>query len=190
MADIKTWANGQKVTPADMKRYVSDVIRGFLEPPACRRTVANMASEQKAADTWHVVKFDKPGMGGGKPHSYDNTGSLMSKEDTKIHAPIDGLYEVAFTLVARSVGSSLPFCVAAVNKNQTAGNTIAATAFLRIGLGRASTVEKIGSGSATIKMKAGEFVSLAVAPTSPMCLGDGTYAQMISHMELRWVGVG
>ncbi|MFD5050425.1 hypothetical protein [Streptomyces tendae] len=189
MADIKTWANGQKINPADMKQYVSDVLRGFLEPPACRRTIANQASEQKAATTWYPVTLERVGSGVGATHSYDTTGGLMSKDPAKIVAPIDGLYELSFGIILRAVSGTLTFALAAANINLTGGKDIAARPIVRVGCGRASAAEKIGAGSATVALKAGDFVSLAVHADNPFYLGDGSYAQMISHLELRWVGV-
>ncbi|MEV0445297.1 hypothetical protein AB0I84_07470 [Streptomyces spectabilis] len=189
MTDIKTWADGEKITPAEMKKYVSDALRGFLEPPACRRTVANQASEQKSADTWHPVSFDKPGSGTGAGHSYDNTDGRMSDDPFKVRAPIAGLYEVSAGLVLRSASGSLTYAVASVNRNQSSGDAIGSTAFLRFGLGRATGVEKVGCGTATITLNAGQWVSMAFKAESPVLVGSGAYAQFLSHLEIRWVGV-
>ncbi|UFQ16421.1 MULTISPECIES: hypothetical protein [Streptomyces] len=186
--DIKTWANGELIAPADMKKYVSDALKGFLEPPACRRTMANAGSEQLAPG-WHVVKLERPGSGYGAGHSYDTTGGLMSKEQTKIHAPIDGLYEVSAGLIIRAVSGSLPYVVGSVNKNASTGGTIGATGFLRFGHGRATAGEKVGAGSTTIPLKAGEYIAMAFNADAAAYVGEGAYAQMISHLELRWIGV-
>ncbi|MER5441117.1 hypothetical protein [Streptomyces sp. NPDC002790] len=189
MADIKTWANGQKITPDDMKTYVSDALRGFMEAPACRRTIANQASEQKAAKTWYPVTLERVGSGVGATHSYDNTGGQMSKDPVKVVAPIDGLYELSFGIILRAVSGTLTYALAAANINQTNGGQIAAKPIVRTGCGRSSAAEKVGAGSATVALKAGDFVSLAVHADDAFYIGDGSYAQMISHFELRWVGV-
>ncbi|MFG2228039.1 hypothetical protein [Streptomyces sp. NPDC048644] len=189
MTNIKTWADGEQITPADMQRYISDVLHGFMAPPSCRRTVANLSSQHKPANAAHVVQFDKPAMGKGSMYSYDTTGGLMSTEATKIHAPIDGLYEMSFGLVVRAATGDLGFATAAVNLNQTTGSSIAATGFLRVGLGRSNRSEKVGAGSATIALDAGDFISAAAQSDTDFVFGDGDFAQFISHMELRWVGV-
>ncbi|MFH8346795.1 hypothetical protein [Streptomyces sp. NPDC018045] len=189
MIDIKTWADGEKVTPADMKKYVSGALRGFLEPPACRRTVANLGSQQKPGGVYQVVEFDKPGMGQGAAHSYDTTGGFMSKDPYKIYAPADGLYEISFGLIVRAVSDPLTWVVGALSKNQTDGGSIAASNFLRVGFGRATSTEKVGAGSATVPLRAGDFASLAVHSEVPFLLGSGNFAQFVSHFELRWVGV-
>ncbi|MEU2513789.1 hypothetical protein [Streptomyces syringium] len=186
---MKTWSAGETITPADMKTHVSDVLRGLLEPPACRRTAANQGSEQRPADTWQVLRWDKPGMGAGAAHSYDSTGGSMSRDPTRIVAPIPGLYEVSCGVVVHSVSGALPFTVCAVNRGQEGGTSISERAFLRFGCGRASSREKAGGGSATVPLAAGDFVSMAVNGSSAFYLGDGEGAQRICHLELRWVGV-
>ncbi|MFT2017727.1 hypothetical protein ACMA1D_18085 [Streptomyces sp. 796.1] len=187
--DVKTWGNGQKIEPADMRRYVSDVLQGLMAPPACRRTVADVAAQQKSAGAYHVLQLDKPGMGTGAMHSFDSTGGQMSKDPFKIHAPLDGLYEVSCGVVVRAVSGSLGFVAVAMNKNQTAGSTIAATSFCRTGAGRTSAAEKVGAATATIPLAEGDFVSVAVHSDTDFCFGDGSFAQFVSHVDLRWVGV-
>ncbi|ARZ66921.1 hypothetical protein SMD11_1260 [Streptomyces albireticuli] len=189
VVSMKTWADGEVVTPADMKTYVSDVLRGLLEPPACRRTAASQGSEQRPPDTWQVVRWDRPASGAGSPHSYDSTRGSMAREATKIHAPIPGLYEITCGIVVRSVSGALPYTVCAVNRNQEGGDAISSLAPLRFGCGRATSREKVGAGSATIPLDAGDFVSMAVNGSNAFYLGDAQDSQLISHMELRWVGV-
>ncbi|MER6912228.1 hypothetical protein ABT354_11190 [Streptomyces sp. NPDC000594] len=185
---MKTWADGETISPADMKKYVSGPLRGLLAPPACRRTVANLGSEQKPARAWHTVQFDKPGAGAGKAHSYDTTGGLMSADPFKITAPLQGLYEVSAGVVVRAVSGSLTFAVASVNRNETVAGDIAHRGFLRFGLGRASASEKVGQGSATVALAEGHWISMAVNPETAAYLGANSNAQILSHLEMRWVG--
>ncbi|MFI1796348.1 hypothetical protein ACH427_03160 [Streptomyces sp. NPDC020379] len=128
-------------------------------------------------------------MGAGAALSYDITGGAMSRDPYRITVPVAGLYEVTCGVVVRSPTGALPFAVAAVNRNREGGDNISSLAFLRFGCGRSESREKVGAGSATVALDAGDYVSLAVNASDVYVFGDGDAAQALTHLEVRWVGV-
>lgn len=153
------WAPGP-VNEAELNTRIRDPLDLLMNPPACRR--AAKPTGTIARNTWSVLRLEPPGQGAGKAHSYDSTGSLMSGSPVAVTAPIDGLYEVnGGVLLAAPPGGRLGYARVALAKGAADPAAFDAIAVVKWGLNRIGAAYRSGAGTATIPLRAGEWVALA-----------------------------
>ncbi|WP_344024011.1 hypothetical protein [Streptomyces luteireticuli] len=172
-----------------MNSRIRDPIEQLLNPPGCRRAVK--ANVFVAANSWALLRFEPPGQGAGKASSFDSTGSMMSDSPTRVTAPLDGLYEVNAGLVmsAADLNGRMGYARAAVGKGLSEPARFDTEAFVKFGLNRITAGCRSGAGTATIPLRAGEWVSLAAwADASWVTADRRENAASASFLELSWVG--
>ncbi|GHF38677.1 hypothetical protein GCM10010218_19850 [Streptomyces mashuensis] len=173
-----------------MNVHIRDVLGLLMAPPGCRR--AGKMSGSKDAGTWAVLTLEPAGQGAGRGHSYDSTGTAMSDSAIRITAPRDGLYEVNAGAVIGSyqTDGKIGYARVAVAKGQTEGSQFEANAFVKFGCHRIRNSHRSGTGTATIPLRAGEWIAMAgyAEGGAWMFSDDKENAGAATYLEMRWVG--
>lgn len=183
--DLRTWEDGP-VAVSDMDTITSELLY-LTQTPACSRV--SVQSPQVADGTWAFVPLAAPGTGAGQSFSWDTTGR-MGSHPTRITAPTDGLYEVTWTVVIRHTSTgALTYAQAAVGTNPSVATDVASLPDSRGGLGRTGLRERAGSGSATVPLRAGDYVSLgAIGHGATWTVGTDETGRWATRLTVRWVG--
>ncbi|MCF3100972.1 hypothetical protein IPZ58_05205 [Streptomyces roseoverticillatus] len=173
-----------------MNAQVRDVLNLLMDPPGCRR--AGKTSLGKDAGSWAVLTFEPPGQGTGREHSYDSTGTAMSNSLIRVTAPRDGLYEVTAGAVIGSyqTGGKIGYARVAIAKGITEGAQFEPNAFLKFGCHRIWDSHRSGTGTATIPLRAGEWIALAgfAEGAAWMFSDDKENAGAATFLSMQWVG--